>query len=369
LRFSETTPASAQVTIDAYLAAAAAHERAAEAARRAAEIASALWARVPAPGEALDGAGRPDGTPAVASGGAPPIPGTDRTAIPATGPARMADSGPALLTGAGAAEIGGPEAGAWPGELLSVLVRRLPAGDLALASLSEAELAAATGAGPGEQRLVPLPNLDALPAMDRQAALTAGRYSLADRGLLAAGGAPGWALAALLALRARPLAVTIAVPEEHAAPHHYLYGTIGGAVLEEIVEVTGMHHFTLRTAASACALLARLADPYGRAQDTVPADGTVAGGMRTGWPDIHTAVGRAERITRISTSRLGQAGTHWLFVRLFAGPDGLLAIASREAGLTGDQAPNARWLSAWTLYRLLLAFLDATPAAAAQAAR
>jgi hypothetical protein len=348
MRFYEASPAPAQATVDAYLAAAAAHERAAEAARRAAEIASALWARVPAPGEALDGPGRVRGTPV----GATP-------AVPTLGGPAGAGGDPAALGGGGST---------WPGELLSVLVRRLPAGDLALASLSEAELAAATGAGPGEQRLVPLPNLDALPAVDRQAALTAGRYSLADRGLLATGGAPGWALAALLAVRARPLAITIAVPEQPAAPRHYLYGTVGGAVLEEIVDASGMHHFTLRTAASACALLTRLADPNGRAREGGPVE-SVEDGMLTGLPDIHTAVSRAEHITRVSTSRLGPLGSHWLFVRLFAGPDGLLAIASREAGSAADRAPNARWLSGWTLYRLLLAFLDAAPATTAHPAR
>jgi hypothetical protein len=387
MQWFETVPGPVRATVDAYLAAAAAHERAAEAARRAAVAAQALTAQVP-------GAGDPPGTIPTTGGaaredaaGAGPAdtgpigvttadPGGFDTGEDGAG-GSAAGSAPATtgIAASGMAASGLPWAGAglgvagggpWPGELLAILARRLPTGDLVLASLSEAELAAATGEQPSERRLVPLPHLDVLPPWTRGAAVAAGWESLARRGLLAADGQPAWALAALLAVRTLPRAVTVAGPERQLpAPCHYVYGAGGDAVLEEVVDPAGTHHFTLRSRASACARLARLADPYGRARASSPplvADDPA--GMAE-WAAVHTAIARAEHITQVSTTRPGTAAAGWLLLRLIAGPDGLLALACRQA--TGaSQATNIRWLSGWALQRLLLACLDVAPVVAAR---
>jgi hypothetical protein len=234
-----------------------------------------------------------------------------------------------------------------------------------------AELAAATGALPGQPRLVPLPHMDGMPDRVRHAAVTAGWGSLIQRGLLGADGQPGWALAALVAVRTLPRAVTVAGQEQQpASPFHslYAYAAGGDAVLEELVEPTGTHHFTLRSRGSACAQLARLADPYGRARDSSPplVAGDDAGGA--GWAAVHNAIARAEHVTQVSTTRPGPASAQWLLMRLIAGPDGLLALACRQAAGSAQPA-NARWLSGWALQRLLLACLDVAPTPASTPTR
>jgi hypothetical protein len=166
-------------------------------------------------------------------------------------------------------------------------------------------------------------------------------------------------------VRTLPRAITVAGPEgQLPGPSHYFYGAGGEAVLEEIVDPAGAHHFTLRSRGSACARLIRLADPYGRARDSSPplvADTAAA----NEWAAVHTAIARAEHVTQVSTTRPGPAAAQWLLLRLIAVPDGLLALACRHIAGTG-QAPNARWLSSWALQRLLLACLD-TAAVPAQA--
>lgn len=383
MQWFETAPGTVQASVDAYLAAAAAHERAAEAARQAAVAAQALAVQVPAEDHA---------DPAAATGGmgAPVVDapgtgaddlGTPYMSTPGMGSPGMATTGTGTV-GAGAGDgglsaarigavglggigVGVAGGGPWPGELLDVLVRRLPAGDLPLASLTEAELAAATGALPGQPRLVPLPHMDGMPDRVRQAAVTAGWDSLVQRGLLGGDGQPGWALAALLAVRTLPRAVTVAGQEQQpASPFHslYAYAAGGDAVLEELVEPAGTHHFTLRSRASACAQLARLADPYGRARDSSPplvAEDTPGTGG-AGWAAVHNAIARAEHVTQVSTTRPGPAAAQWLLMRLIAGPDGLLALACRQAAGAARPA-NARWLSGWALQRLLLACLEVAP--------
>jgi len=387
MRWFETVPGPVRATVDAYLAAAAAHERAAEAARQAAVAAQALAPHVPGAGDPNGadpngadptdvatadvatadtgsfGGGAFDGDlpDAEASGARAGAAAHHRTATgsPATGmPATGMPAGGMAWVGSGLGVAGG---GPWPGELLEILARRLPAGDLALAALSEAELAAATGEQASERRLVPLPHLDVLPPWTRAAAVAAGWESLARRGLVAADGQPGWVLAALVAVRTLPRAVTVAGPERQLpAPRHYLYGAGGDAVLEEVVDPAGTHHFALRSRASACARLARLADPYGRARDSSPPPVADDPAGTAEWAAVHTAIARAEHITQVSTTRPGTAAAHWLLLRLVAGPDGLLALACRQATGT-SQATNVRWLSGWALQRLLLACLDVAP--------
>ena len=248
------------------------------------------------------------------------------------------------------------------GMTLDQLATALVQQDMSLGSFTEEELAVVTACG-SDERLVPLPRVEGLGDASRRAALNAALRSLIARDIVEWRREDGDAvlrvhgdLATVVNIRDNPsLVVVLHRARTGEQSRRYVYGVDRVAVLEERVEGSGLHHFTLRSLPRQARELAGFVDPDKRARRSTRAP--VAGEPIEAWAAaVEAGLASAETGTRLYAARFDGVGTvDEVRIAVAAGPDGVWTLSATA------ERTNARRESSRTLTAAMQACLEIQP--------